>query len=148
MLSKTSVVIKGKQRIKCIIFDFDGTLFGETIFPNAEVLLKQIHDLNVKQALATFNPHVQFFCDRYGISQYFEKVCSGRRRDYKLSYVKQIIQHFNVTGFALQEDECLFVDDNIDNIREISKATKVNCIKVESKEGIKKEHLEIYLQLP
>jgi phosphoglycolate phosphatase-like HAD superfamily hydrolase len=137
-----------EKKIRCVIFDFDGTLFGETIFPHAEILLRQIHELNIKQALATFNPHIKFYCERYGIGKYFEKVYYGRCKDFKLSYVKQIIHHYNITGYGLQEEECLFIDDNPDNIREVSKATKVTCIKVEPKEGIQREQLEIYLKLP
>lgn len=138
-----------QPRVKCVIYDLDGTLFGETLFPHAEKILETIHQLpDVKQALATFNPYASFYCSRYGLDKYFTKICSGRKKDFKVSYVREIVKHYNTTGFPLLENECLFVDDDPDNIREVGKQTQIVCVKAEPGTGIQFSQIHQYFVLP
>ena len=73
--------------IKCVVYDFDGTLFGESLFVEGEKVLKAVQIMGIKQSMATFNPHASFYIQRYGLQSFFDKVCSGRKKDHKLGYL-------------------------------------------------------------
>jgi hypothetical protein len=122
--------------IKCIIYDFDGTLFGESLFSEGERILKIMSDLGIKQSMATFNRCAPFYIKRYDIGQYFDKVCFGKQKDHKLGFLRSIIKHYNLNEVPLKEDEVLFIDDDPDNIIAIQEHTKIHCIQVDPKIGI------------
>lgn len=126
-------------QVKCVIFDLDGTLFGETLFNDAETILKKFNEAGVKQALASFNPHANFYCKRYGIDKYFSKICAGSQDDHKLGYIRDILKHLDV-----KEEECLFIDDDDDNICTITAKTKLKCLQVNPDEGVRINQVQHY----
>ena len=58
------------MRVTHVIFDLDGTLFGETLFDEVEYILEQFKEMGVQQSVASFNPHALFYCQRYRINKY------------------------------------------------------------------------------
>jgi phosphoglycolate phosphatase-like HAD superfamily hydrolase len=133
--TKETKYLKETKDLKCIIFDLDGTLMGETLFPQSVQLLESFKQQGIKQSMASMNPHAKFFCDRYGISKYFDCILSGYVKDNKVGYIKEIVKWYNNNGCPVEEKDCLFIDDDNNNIKCISTSTSVKCIKVNPKEG-------------
>mgnify|MGYP001021963569 CR=1 FL=1 len=131
------------SEVKCVMWDLDGTLFEETLLDDAETILSCLKSLGINQSLLTLNPYAQFYCQRYGLNQYFDKICSGPVDDHKLAYTKEILDFYRSIGILLKEEECLFIDDDPENIKTISNQTKIKCLQVSS--GIKRAQIQAYV---
>jgi len=126
------------------IFDLDGTIFYETIFDDVFEILEKLKNSNVKMAIASYNPHAKFFCNRYDIEKYFDIIC-GYYTDCKISHINEIKSYYKNKGRIFDDKEIIFFDDDNTNISDISIQTKIKCISINPDIGVTKDIINLVI---
>jgi magnesium-dependent phosphatase-1 len=124
-----------KNAHKFIVFDFDQTLFNETLCPDVEEILKLLKTNGYYLSIASFNRCVDWFCDRYSIKEYFDIIC-GEMHDTKINHFKKITDFYKQKCLMYDNAEILFFDDCIDNFYNIKNDFNVKYYKVNEETGI------------
>ena len=126
---------------KLFIFDWDGTIMDETLFSQIPILLEELRTYDHRMSIASFNPHVSFYCNRYGLSGYFDCVV-GRRPKIKndcskFTHINEILNFYISKNLII--DEIIFIDDNQNTINDIKiRFHKLKCVNVNPKLGVQK----------
>jgi len=123
------------SKYKLAIFDMDQTLVDETIYEDVFHIMKEFKSLKINMAIASFNPHAAWLCDRYDITKYFDIIC-GYQHECKLDHINAIINHYKEMGLNYDYNDIVFFDDDDKNISDVSDITGIKCIKVDSRKGI------------
>jgi predicted phosphatase len=131
-------------RYKLVIFDMDQTLIDETLYLDAEYIIKHFNKFNINMSIASFNKHAQWFCDRYDISKYFDIIC-GYYNTGKLNHIKKIKEFYNANGYEIYDRDIIFFDDDIINISEVRNNSSITCVKINPKIGINKNVIKIVI---
>ena len=131
---------------KSVIFDLDQTLRGETLFTDAEFVIKELAKNKINMAIASFNKYADWFCNRYDITKYFDIICGYHCNEGKVKHINEIKSFYKNKGISFNDDEIIFFDDDISNIKDIQKNTSITCIDVNPDTGISKD--VIYLIFP
>ena len=147
--SKRAMISK-MPKYKLAIFDMDQTLFHETIYPNVKSILRTLKNANVRMAIASFNEHAKWLCDRYDISKYFDIIeegyCSGTQDvPGKMNHINNIKKYYTNTDQSMMESDMIFFDDDPQNILDIKENTFITCVKVDPSIGIKKNIIELII---
>lgn len=125
------------SQIELIIFDFDKTLRGETIFPQTYDILEYLIENNYKVSIASYNKYSDWFCIRYDIHKYVDFI-EGYWANDKIKHINNIIKYYS-TKYQLhyQEKNILFVDDTELNLYQVQKLmTNITCLKVDPDTGV------------
>ena len=120
---------------KLVILDLDGTLYGDTLLPDVMYCIDIFKQLGCKMAIASFNKHAGWFCERLGIKDNFDPIIGYHDKDnfHKFKHIADILLHHKI-----QEKDCLFFDDRKENIMDIGLGTDITSIQVNPKTGIRK----------
>ena len=114
---------------KFIIFDFDQTLFDETIYPDAISIIKKLKLNNIHLSIASFNPYAAWLCDRYDISRFFDIIC-GYKADEKNQHIADIKEYYAAHSIQFNEKNAVFFDDDLRNINFVRNKTNIKCVNV------------------
>lgn len=135
---------------KFIIFDWDGTLMNETLFPQVPKLLDELKRCGYHLSVASFNPFVEFYCERYGLKHYFDIIISKKphktRKKDKSNYIEEIIKYYKSLNIDIHEDQILFIDDMYEALQSINrKCESISCVHVNGKYGVQLQDIINYL---
>ena len=120
--------------VKLVIFDFDQTLFNETLNKDVPKIINLLQQNNIKMSIASYNPYVMWFCKRYDIDKYFDFIY-GYRSFSKISHVNKIKMDYLEKNIYFSNKDILFIDDDAKNVHDISMLRGIESIKV-PKSGI------------
>jgi magnesium-dependent phosphatase-1 len=130
------------QKYRLAIFDMDQTLVDQTIYEDVFHIVKKFKELNIKMAIASYNPHALWLCDRYDITKYFDIIC-GYPHDGKLGHIETIRNYYKENGVNYDDAEIIFFDDDKNNISDVSRITGIRCVTVDPKKGITKNVINL-----
>jgi predicted phosphatase len=136
---------KKEQKIKLAIFDFDNTIFYETINENIFEIISVYHKKNIKLAIASNNPYVKWFCNRYDITKHFDIILGYYNPDKlgKNKHIKEIRSYYADHDLIFHDNEIIFFDDDETNITDVKKETNITCIHINSDTGITRNVLKL-----
>lgn len=110
---------------KVAIFDLDLTLWDYTkLYDEAIDILTTLKSLGVKMYIASYNSEAKQVCEILNISDFFKTIYGRDKQPHmsKLDMVEAIM-----TENKLPLNSYIFLDDNIDYIREISVECGIRC---------------------
>jgi hydroxymethylpyrimidine pyrophosphatase-like HAD family hydrolase len=132
------------NRIKLAIFDFDNTIFYETINKDIFEVISVYQKKNIKLAIASYNPYVKWFCNRYGITKHFDIILGyHNEKNGKNEHIKEIRNYYAECGLIFHDNEIIFFDDDTNNIDNVKKETNIICIPVNPNTGITLDILKL-----
>jgi HAD superfamily phosphatase (TIGR01681 family) len=129
--------------IKLAIFDFDNTIFHETINENIFEVIEEYKKKNIKLAIASYNPYVRWFCDRYEITKHFDIILGYHCNNGKNGHIKKILSYYKEHRLIFSDNEIIFFDDDITNIADVKKETNITCIHINPATGITLDILKL-----
>jgi hypothetical protein len=95
-------------------------------------------------AIASYNPHAEFFCNRYHITKYFDIICGYIKND-KIQHINEIKSHYKKKGIIFADSEIIFFDDDMNNINDIKKNTDITCIPINPEKGVTKDIIKLVI---
>jgi hydroxymethylpyrimidine pyrophosphatase-like HAD family hydrolase len=136
---------KKEHQIKLAIFDFDNTIFYETINETVFEVIQEFKKKKIKLAIASYNPYVKWFCDRYDITMYFDIILGyyNSEKSGKNKHINEIRNYYIEYGLIFRDNEIIFFDDDIHNITDVKKQTNIICIHINPNTGITRDVLKL-----
>lgn len=127
---------------KLVIFDLDQTLRGETLFDDAEYVIKELAKNDMRMAVASFNKYADWLCGRYGIDKHFDIICGYYDERGKITHINQIKEHYKSRNININDTDIIFFDDDEHNINNVRNNSDITCVKVDPSIGLQRDLLQ------
>jgi predicted phosphatase len=136
---------KKEHQFKLAIFDFDNTIFYETINETIFEVIQEFQKKNIKLAIASYNPYVKWYCNRYNITKHFDIILGyhNPKNSGKNKHINEIRNYYMLRGLIFHDSEIIFFDDDIHNITDVRKQTNISCIHINPDTGITRDVLKL-----